>query len=142
MDRREMIVAMGGATALFAASGMAVAAEGHKHGAAGTNALADASFECVRTAEAGIRHCLEELGKGDKSLAECAAKMNELKIVCAAMGSLSSFESGYAKAMARLTLTACEESEKECRKFEKHKACVECADSCKKCVEECKKLAS
>lgn len=148
MDRRELLMAAGGVVALAATSGVASAAEhkhpaGHVHPAGGAGkALAQSALDCVMTAEAGIRHCLMELGKGEKALAECAAKMNELKIVCAALAGLSSFDSAHAKEMARLTIKVCEASEKECRKFEKHKECVECADSCKKCVEECKKAGA
>ncbi len=145
MNRREMLTTVGGIAAIAATSGIAFAAEkGHEHHAAApaNAALATAAFECVRVAEAGIRHCLVELGKGDKSLAECAAKMNELKTACTALGLLSSFESAHAKAMAQLTIKVCEDSEKECRKFDKHKECVDCAESCKKCIEECRKFAA
>ena len=146
MDRREMLSTLGGIAAIAATSGIAFAAEqGHEHhhaAAPGNAALAATAFECVRVAEAGIRHCLDELGKGDKSLAECAAKMNELKIACTALGLLSSSASAHAKAMAQLTIKVCEDSEKECRKFPQHKECMECAESCKKCIEECRKFAA
>ncbi len=147
MDRREMLTTIGGMAAIAATSGIAFAADkagGHQHMdmAPANAALAASAFDCVQAAEAGIRHCLEELGKGDKSLAECAAKMNELKIACTALGSFSSFSSAHAKEMARLTIKVCEDSEKECRKFEKHKACMDCAESCKKCIEECRKIGA
>lgn len=145
MDRREMLTTLGGIAAIAATSGIAFAAEkGHEHHAAapGTAALAASAFDCVQAAETGIRHCLEELGKGDKSLAECAAKMNELKIACTALGLFSSSGSAHAKAMAQLTIKVCEDSEKECRKFPQHKECIDCAESCKKCIEECRKFAA
>ncbi len=146
MDRREMLTALGGMAAIAATSGIAAAAEkGHEHHQMATPAnaaLAASSFDCVQTAETGIRHCLEELGKGDKSLAECASKMEELKIACTALGAFSSFGSANTKEMAKLTIKVCEESEKECRKFEKHKVCMDCAESCKKCIAECRKITA
>lgn len=146
MDRREMLTTLGGIAAIAATSGIAFAAEqGHEHhhmAAPGNAALAASSFDCVQAAEAGIRHCLEELGKGDKSLAECAGKMNELKTACTALGMFASYGSVHAKDMARLTIKVCEDSEKECRKFEKHKECMACAECCKKCIEECRKFAA
>ncbi len=146
MDRREMLMGIGSVAALAATSGIAFAAkkEGHEehHHPAGNKALAMSALECVSTAEAGIRHCIDEMGKGDKSLAECANKMNEVKLVCAALGSLASYDSGYTKEMAKLTARVCEETEKVCSKFDKHKPCMECSESCKKCIEECKKIGA
>jgi Cys-rich four helix bundle protein (predicted Tat secretion target) len=145
MNRREMIIATGGIAAVAATSGIVAAAEGqskHDHAAAspGAKAMADSAFDCVRTAQAGIKHCLVELGKGDKSLALCATKMDELMSVTMAMGSLVSFGSPYAKDLAPLVIKVCDETDKECRKFPEHKECIECGDACKKCVEECKKM--
>ncbi len=146
MNRREMLTSIGGIAAIAATSGIAIAAEGgheHHHMASPANAsLAATAFECVRVAEVGIHHCLVELGKGDKSLAQCAGKMNELKAACTALGLLASFDSAHAKEMAQLTIKFCEDSEKECRKFEQHKECMDCAESCKKCIDECRKFAA
>ncbi len=157
MNRREMLIAAGGMAAVAATSGIAAAAgdsnlestmpmmgvgKPHVHSAAspGAKAMADSSFDCVRTAQAGLRHCFVELGKGNKDLAVCATKMDELMSVTLAMGTLSSFGSAYAKDLAPLVTKVCEETDKECRKFPEHKPCIECADSCKKCAEECKKM--
>jgi Cys-rich four helix bundle protein (predicted Tat secretion target) len=144
MERRE-ILKNAAATMVVAASSFAMAQEpDHKHGAAKKYAgVVATSADCVQTGEACLTHLLVMLSKGEKELAVCAQKVNELITVTTAMQKLAGQDSGYTARFAKLTAEVCADSEKECRKHEKkHAECKACADSCAACIKECQKLTA
>ncbi len=116
---------------------------GHSHGGGKYAALVSASSDCGRIAQICLSHTLGLLGQGDKVMAACAVSVTELLATCDALMKLAASNSKYTPKMAALTLTVCQDCEKECRKHEKtHQECKDCADACAACATECKKVAA
>ena len=144
MNRRDLLVAAGGAVAMSAIGGLekyAHAEAGHQHHDAGNKnkGLANSAAECVSTANTCLTHCLDTLGKGDTSLYNCAKSVRELSWLCEALLQAASADSIYLSPFAKVAAQACKDCEKECRKHKKHQTCLDCADACTKCLKECKK---
>jgi Cys-rich four helix bundle protein (predicted Tat secretion target) len=144
MNRRDAMVAT---AALVIASGSALAQNDHAghagHDQAGPNPLLDSANGCVKAGLACLDHCLQSLATGDVSLAECARSTDQLLSVCGTLAKLASTKSSYLPAMAKFTLTVCQDCEKVCRKHaDKHATCKACAEACANCAGECKKIAA
>ena len=157
MNRRDVIAAAGFA-AVVAASGRALAEdqpaaakpegapheheqhEHHDHTVAHC-ALIAAAYDCIKTGNLCLAHCLESFTKGDTELAGCAKSVDQMLATCAALAKLAATGSPHTAAAAKLALAICKDCEKECRKHaDKHPTCKACAESCKACAAECEKL--
>ncbi|MDH5542822.1 MAG: Csp1 family four helix bundle copper storage protein [Nitrospinota bacterium] len=141
MDRREVIMAAGGAL-LAGTVGTAFAAEKeHKHdsGMLIQEDLARSAADCARTGQTTLRLSINLLEKGDISMAECGRTVQDLVATCEAMMKMASFGSRHIGPMAKVVRGVCIASEKICMKHKEHKECVECAKSCRECANICKK---
>lgn len=148
MDRREAITTVGAAAVAAAAvttlgAGVASAEQGHKgHVQENRNEeLVKSASHCAMLAEQCVKVCYDQLEAGDKSMAECGRKLEELIATCNAIEKMAIYNSVNLKEMAKLTAKVCEESENECLKHKDHKQCVDCAKACRECIEQCKKIA-
>lgn len=144
MNRRNAFLNTG-TVLLAAASGAAFAQEmahaahdhSHMHGAP-NQGLLGASADCVTKGQSCLAHCLVLLADGDKAMAECAKSVSQTIALCSALESLAAQQSSLVPSLAKVTLQACEDCEKECRKHEQHAQCKACAESCVACIKECK----
>lgn len=100
--------------------------------------LLDAVNDCLATGERCIAHCLVSFQEGDLQLADCAAKVHEMRAVCDGFSYLVASNSEYTKAYAAVCAQVCEDCEKECLKHEEHVECKACADACAALVDEIK----
>jgi len=145
MNRRDFVVG-GVSTAVLAGALDARAAEPASppkppSGAGPAAALIDAAFACLKVGEACRQHCLTLLGKGDTSLAECAASVADMLVLCDALAKLAAQGSAQLGALAVVCGRACRACEKACRPHEAHHAiCKQCAEACSVCAAQCEKL--
>jgi Cys-rich four helix bundle protein (predicted Tat secretion target) len=144
MNRREMLIGTGaGLAALFTSNAFAMkhakdSKTGHGYGKKFEN-LVDSGLNCLKKGEACIQHCLAHFG--DTSLAECAARVQEMMPVCATLAKLASYESKHLKDYLQFCIKVCNDCEKACRVHEAtHKPCKECADACANCAKQCEKV--
>jgi Cys-rich four helix bundle protein (predicted Tat secretion target) len=155
MNRRELLSGMGvaGAAAIAAraaaaqdkkpAKQPAAAATGHEHhhmGASKYQALIDATHACMATGDVCINHCLQSLGTGDKTLADCAKSVEAMLPLVTATGKLAAQDSKRLKELAAVCGKACKDCEAECKKHEQHPECKACGEACAKCAAECDKV--
>ncbi|TGM06606.1 four-helix bundle copper-binding protein [Leptospira jelokensis] len=147
MNRKELLQKAGMAVAV---SGIlsTLSAEDHDHSGSMPTAAKSkyakammAAVHCQLSAEVCLSHCLTELGKGEKSMAACAASTREVISLCDSFVKLASQNSSFTKKLANLCIEVCESCAKECDKHANHHAvCKECRDSCLACVKELKKV--
>ena len=153
MNRREAITTVGGVTAMAAATAMGAGIANAAEDNAGHSAhkghvqknhhedLVKSASHCAMLAEQCVKVCYDTLEAGDKSMAECGRKLEELIATCKGIEKMAIYDSAHLKEMAKLTTKVCEDSEKECLKHKEHKQCADCAVSCRECIELCKKVA-
>jgi Cys-rich four helix bundle protein (predicted Tat secretion target) len=151
INRRELLVGVG-ALAVAASAGAAFAADkgGHDKHAADKHAamagkkdegLVETSLDCLKKGEACIKHCLDTFAAGETMMAECAAKAQEMVVVCQGLSYLASYNSKHLKKYVAACIDVCTDCEAACRKHAEHAApCKECADACLKCIEQCRKV--
>ena len=139
MNRRELLIGTGALlTTLFTKKAFAASTK-HDH----TNVkkfenIIDSGLNCVKKGEACIQHCLAHFG--DASLAECAARVQEMLPICGTLSKLASYESRHLKEYIKVCIQVCKDCEKACRVHEnEHVPCKECADACARCIAECEK---
>src|SRR4051812_49946743 len=106
MNRREVLSGMGvaGAAAIAARAALgqtdkkpakqpaATPATGHEHhhmGGSKYQALIESTHACMATGDVCINHCLQSLGTGDKTLAECAKSVEAMLPLVTATGKLA-----------------------------------------------------
>lgn len=146
MNRREVITAGAGILAAgILKSGAAFAANPKTShaGAEGRTALIDAALDCIASGEICHQHCLEILGQGDKSMAECSKTVTEMLTMCRALLELAAQKSPHLPKLAAICADVCKNCEKACRQHEMHMAiCKNCAESCARCAAECAKVAA
>jgi len=146
LNRREVLTAGGAlAVAAVAASGSALAQDGHAHHMAGAmhknQAVIDAAFDCLQKGNKCMDHCLLLFKAKDTTVADCANQVNQMLPMCDALAKLAMADSKYLVQLAKLCIEVCTDCEKECRKHEKtHAECKACADSCLDCIKACKDL--
>ena len=142
VTRREVMTIGATALALHAVRvGFAGAAETAAPAPEPRTGLADAAAGCVAVGDACLQHCLDLLGKGDTSLAECSESVRQKLAVCSAVGPLADAGSKHLKDAARLCVAVCSDCEGACRKHENHHAaCKRCADACARTIAEAKKV--
>jgi len=106
------------------------------------NNAVSSSLDCIANARVCLNHCIEEMGKGNKTLYACSISVQEVVAGCEAFVALKSSGSEFSKEMAALCIKMCEKCEKECNKHAKHhQECAHCAQSCKKCIVDLKSVA-
>jgi len=141
VSRRSLLLGMGAAAAAFAplASAMEDTHKQHakhdhsKHSAQQPDVL-DATNGCLDKGQRCIAHCLTLFQEGDLSVADCAAKVNEMQAICGAFSYLLASNSTHVKAAAALCDAVCDECADECRKHDHHIECRECAEACETAV--------
>jgi len=146
MDRRDALIGTGMlALSAFAVAERASAQEStpqemshmHHHGGHYT-ALADAAGACVSKGQVCANHCLDLMASGDKDLAACAKSVSQMLSLCNALQGLANQDAHYLPALAKVTMDACNDCEKECKKHaDKHAPCKACMESCRTCADEC-----
>lgn len=117
--------------------------EGHEGHAAGSAnaAFASATADCVEKGDACLQHCIAALSKGDTSMAECAAAVNEMLAICRGMGTLAASGSKHLQAAARLCVDVCTDCAAACEPHAgHHETCKACHEACVRSIEEGKKL--
>lgn len=140
ITRRDLMVA--GAT-VMAHAALARAADAPAAGADKGQALSSAAADCVRSGEACMQHCLDELARGDKTLGECAQMVNQILALCRAVGPIVDANGKYVRQMAQLCADICADCEQACRKHAQHHAvCAACADACAAVVKAAKALTA
>jgi len=134
LNRREMLRT---GPAFFTLTSVAYAADesAPKPAAGGSSdkeeVFAKALGQCVSSGNACLQHCLNLLGTGDTSLAECSKAVRDMLAVCGAEQTLVLGESPRAKTAAQLCIDVCTGCEAACRKHEtRHAVCKVCAESC------------
>lgn len=157
MDRREFLV--GAVTTL--AAGAAVRAAAHQgehaghagHAAAGAAAPRDAkldkvvetSLDCVKTGSACVRHCVDLLAQGDRSLEGCMRSVLDVVAVCDALAKVAGQTAAPTKSLrayAAACAQYCRDCAEACREHaEHHVPCKACMESCNRCAEACEALA-
>ncbi len=140
LSRRELLLGLGAAATIAAAAPAMAAMPGHDHSKHSTQQpdMLDATNACVDKGERCIAHCLVSFQEGDLQLADCAAKVHEMRAVCGAFSYLLAANSSYVSDYATICARVCEDCEKECRKHEEHIECKACAKACADVVDQIK----
>jgi Cys-rich four helix bundle protein (predicted Tat secretion target) len=130
-----------------AATGQVFAAEHeheHHHPAMAANqVLINATSDCIQKGQACLNHCFTLLGQGEKEMAACAASVNQMLAMCAALQQLASANSKYLAAQAKVVMEVCKDCQEECKKHaSKHEECKLCGEACAVCYKECQKVAA
>ncbi|MGJ0391448.1 MAG: four-helix bundle copper-binding protein [Methylocystis sp.] len=145
MERREFIVAVGGAAAAVSASRALAQAAGEGGGMEEMHpplykALEKSSIDCVATGNDCLRHCFGMFAMKDTSMAACANAAFQLVAACDALAALTAVNSPHAHSLAKSVERVCEDCKKECDKFPKIAECKACGDACQRCAEECRRV--
>ncbi|HYQ71087.1 MAG TPA: Csp1 family four helix bundle copper storage protein [Gammaproteobacteria bacterium] len=140
ISRRDLLLGLGAAaTAAIAAPAMAAMPEhDHSRHSAQQPDMLDATNACVDKGERCIAHCLVSFQEGDLELADCAAKVHEMRAICGAFSYLLAANSSYVPDYASICAQVCEDCEKACRKHEEHIECKACANACADVVDQIK----
>ncbi len=152
--RRDFITTTGAAVA---AASLLAAGDAKAGAAAGTATkdpkdpyaeVVDSASACIRTGETCLAHCMEELAKGNTSMANCGKRVYEMLAVIRAMQTLAAGRSELAKRHAVLCADACKTCAAACLEHKEHwshgmhMACKACYDACIACEQSCRKLAA
>ncbi len=141
-DRRSMLVAMGGAATAGHASAVGLAcagqaasqpgAGGHTHAHVDRqDGLRETVGRCIVAGDACLAHCLEALGAGDTSLADCSKAVHDMLATCRGVGPLAATNSPLFSAVAKLCVAACERCRDACEPhIDMHPECRNCHDRC------------
>jgi Cys-rich four helix bundle protein (predicted Tat secretion target) len=148
MNRKEFLKSSTAAAfALSAVSGLA--SKDHDHsGITGMSSSPSrfskammSAIHCKLAAENCLSHCIDQMGKGDKTMAACAKSTREVISVCNTFIQLASMESNHTSKIAAVCAAICKDCAAECKKHEKHHPiCKECMDACLDCEKELRKL--
>ena len=147
-SRRELLIGMGAAALAYSpiSNAMDQGHEHHRHDHSKhkpqQEGVLDAVNDCVDKGQRCIAHCLVMFQEGDVSVADCAAKVQEMKAVCGGFSYLLTANSSHSKEMASLCLSLCNECAEECRKHDQHHECRACAEACEATVAAIKKHMS
>lgn len=143
-SRRNVLQGMAALTASLAAGSILADDDEHhaKHSSV-ENSLVQAAWNCIKTGQACIEHCIGLFKQGDTSTAVCMETATEMLAMCTALSQMASYHSVHLIALAKVCAAVCKDCEQECRKHEqKHAACKDCAESCANCKAECEKVAA
>lgn len=151
MNRRQFI---GGTAAISLAAATTLAnAHGHhdhgshSHAANSTDNAYEAARKtaghCVAAGQVCLTHCITLLSKGDTSMKDCAAAVNQMLALCGAMQNLAAQNSRLTPSLAKVCIEACKQCAAACQKHAAHHAeCKACYESCTDCIKECEKIAA
>lgn len=119
----------------------------HSHAANSTDnayeAARKAAGHCVSAGQVCLTHCITLLSKGDTSMKDCAAAVNQMLALCGAMQNLAAQNSRLAPSLAKVCIEACKQCAAACQKHAAHHAeCKACYESCTDCIKECEKIAA
>ena len=138
VGRRNLLLGAGVAvTTLALSEGASFATSLSGHGA-----VVDSTLECVKAGQACTNHCLELFKTGDTSMADCAAAVQQMHVICGAMSHLASLKSSFVPALARVCAEICRTCETECLKMAHIPVCKACGEAAKHCAKECEKVAA
>ena len=145
MDRRELLTAGAlGLIALHLSPGSALAAEAKKPAAPDPKrALLDALSRCIQAGEVCQAHCVDELAKGNVSMATCNKRVHEMLAMCRATLSLAALDSTLLPQAATVCAAACKACAEACAEHKAHfshgmhLACKDCMESCQACERAC-----
>ncbi|MES9853230.1 MAG: four-helix bundle copper-binding protein [Candidatus Thiodiazotropha sp. L084R] len=142
ITRRNLLIGAGAAAVL--SGGIAQSAEhmhgdhaGHRHEdhAPKHDDLVSAINNCLDKGRRCVSHCFVAFKEGDLTLADCAAKANEMMAICEGFSYLTTSNSEHSQAYAKICRAVCAECEDECNKHkDKHLECKACAEACAKVV--------
>jgi Cys-rich four helix bundle protein (predicted Tat secretion target) len=165
MDRRELLVWVGGLGVAGAAGAAAIKGQGasvadgssvqlaqaaapaHDHAAMMAAAAVPSKYgklvapyqECVRAAQACMSHCQQLLAQGDKSLGACLKTALDTEVVCSAVLKLANLNSQFTPALAGQSISVMQSCVEACKEHVAHHAeCKACHDACLKAIEAAK----
>lgn len=149
-SRRELLIGMGAAALAYSPISSAMDHSAHekhmKHDHSKHKPQHEGTLEavnnCLDKGQRCIAHCLVLFQEGDVSVADCAAKVHEMKAICSGFSYLLTANSNHIKQMSELCMTACNECAEECRKHDQHHECRACAEACEETVAAIKKHLS
>jgi Cys-rich four helix bundle protein (predicted Tat secretion target) len=123
---------------------MMTGSEHHHHGGAASHqGLIDTALACVNRGEVCIAHCLDLLGQGDTSLADCSKAVAAMTPMCALLARYAALDAPRLKELAKVCIDVCDDCAKACEKHaSKHEACKACQASCQDCIKACKDLTA
>lgn len=102
--------------------------------------LRSAVSDCVEAGDACHAHCLEQLSQGNKSLADCARAIAEMRLICQVMGPLAALDSALLPAQAKICRVSCERCANACEPHAGHHSeCKACRDACVALIAELKR---
>jgi Cys-rich four helix bundle protein (predicted Tat secretion target) len=100
-----------------------------------------AAVHCKLAAEECLSQCLIELGKGDKTMAACAATTREVVSICDSFIMMASQNSNFISKIGDLCEDVCNACAKECKAHQEHfQECKDCMESCITCAKEMSKV--
>ena len=140
VGRREELSGLGAAaTATYAGlAASAMPAHDHSKHSSQLPDLLDAVNNCLDKGLRCISHCLVSFQEGDLKLADCAAKVHEMRAICDAFSYLVASNSKYIKAYAKVCEQVCKDCEEECMKHKEHIECKACGEACSDVVDQIK----
>lgn len=104
--------------------------------------LATSANGCVAAGNACLSHCLRSLADGDKSMGDCAKRVNDMLAVCEATARLGANGSEHAKAIAAVCHDVCRDCAKACTPHAGHHAeCKACKEACEQMMTAAKAVA-
>jgi len=107
-----------------------------------------AAADCIRTGDACLAHCARELRAGNKEMANCNERVQDVIAMCSALLKLASAESEYAVRLATVCADVCKSCKDACAEHQDHFAhgmhleCKACMESCQACETACRKLVA
>ncbi|MEM9455800.1 MAG: Csp1 family four helix bundle copper storage protein [Myxococcota bacterium] len=119
---------------------------GHGGGDEASSGPDHASFvaalaDCTEKGQVCLQHCITLLSKGETSMAECAAAVNDMMSICQGMGALALSKSKHLQAAAKLCHDLCSDCAAACKPHVAHHAsCKACAEACEATMAEASKL--
>jgi len=147
MNRREILATSVG-LGVLAVSGAVRAQQAKPAKLDKRGELLASLAECQRTGEDCVAHCAEELGKGNKEMANCNRRVLEMLAVTRATLTLAAMNSSQAKSLATLCAQTCATCKEACAEHKAHfghgmhLACKACMEACERCEAACKAYAA
>jgi Cys-rich four helix bundle protein (predicted Tat secretion target) len=145
MNRREMLVGGAAGLLLVAQAGAQPAKAPVKPDK--RQVLLDSLTRCVQAGELCTAHCAEELGKGNKEMANCNRRVHEMLATVRATLSLAALDSELLGKMAAVCASACKLCGDACAEHKAHfahgmhLACKACMEACRECETACRGFA-
>lgn len=151
MERREFLIGATSSVAAMALANASAASTHAAHAAGGegdpkVQALRESTLACQQAAADCVRHCIEQLGTGDKSLAGCLESVLRMQAVTRATFEVAASEGApttRSQQLAAVCADYCRDCAKECEPHAGHHAeCKACLEACEHCIEACDAYAA